>query len=60
MFDLAAIRTAEGKFVCNILPHKKFKSIQQHYMTEAPTTKHPKGRGGRAVNRVVKLFLVSH
>jgi hypothetical protein len=50
MFDLAAIRTAEGKFVCNILPHKKFKSIpatlhdgSTHY--EAPkSTWWPRGK----------------
>jgi hypothetical protein len=36
MFDLAPIRTAEGKFVCNILPHKNLSRSQQHLMTEAP------------------------
>jgi hypothetical protein len=36
MFDLAQIRIAEGKFVCNILPHKDLSRSQQHLMTEAP------------------------
>src|SRR5262245_10015485 len=36
MFDLAPIRTAEGKLVCNILPHKNLSRFQQHLMTEAP------------------------
>jgi hypothetical protein len=36
MFDLTQIRVAEGKFVCNILPHKNLGRSQQHLMMEAP------------------------
>ena len=36
MSDLAQIRTAEGKFVCDIMPHKALTPRQQHLMTEAP------------------------
>jgi hypothetical protein len=39
MSDLAQIRTAEVKFVCNILPHKALSPSHQHLMTEAPPTK---------------------
>jgi hypothetical protein len=35
MFDLVPI-TAEGKFVCNILPHKDLSRSQQHLMPKAP------------------------
>jgi hypothetical protein len=41
MPDLAQIRIAEGKFVCNILPHKKLSRSQQHLMTEAPIDAFP-------------------
>ena len=30
------LETAEGKFVCNILPHKNLSRSQHHLMTEAP------------------------
>jgi hypothetical protein len=35
MFDLPPIRTAEGKFVCNILTHKNLSRAQQHLVAEA-------------------------
>jgi hypothetical protein len=38
MFDSAPIRTAEGKFVCDILPHKNLSGSQQHLMREAPVS----------------------
>jgi DNA replication protein DnaC len=36
MSNLAQIRTAEVKFMCNILLHKALSPSQQHLMTEVP------------------------